>query len=242
MLTPFAPKALIVVEIDESGQVIQALQSSDNRVTGISDFELVDQTYYFGSPFNNYLGRLKTRIPIRVKLSDITAPPPVEQPKPTKAPTTKPPATKPAATKPPTTVPPTTRAPPTTQAPTTKPPTTKPPTTKAPTTQPPSTKPPTTKAPTTQKPATNQKPVTQKPVTQKPVHKQHNELWKSCYVLIISMMFWGCGNKIDVLYYLLLRRARNVMIISSNHVPLLLLEVCVNITQNSLLTPAAEPI
>jgi hypothetical protein len=185
MLTPFAPKALIVVEIDESGQVIQALQSSDNRVTGISDFEVVDQTYYFGSPFNNYLGRLKTRIPIRVKMSDITAPPPVEQPKPTKAPTTKPPATKspptkapvtnPPTTKPPTTVPPTTRAPPTTQAPTTKPPTTKPPTTKAPTTtQPPSTKPPMTKAPTTQKPATTQKPVTQKPVSQKPVQK--NEL------------------------------------------------------------------
>jgi len=172
MMTPFAPKALIVVEVDESGQVITTLQSTDNRVTDISDVELVGQTYYFGSPFNNYLGRLKTRIPIRVKMSDITAPPPQQaKPSPTQAPTTKPPATKPPTTKPPPTQAPTTKAPPATKAPTTRPPTTQPPTTKPPATKPPTTKPPTTKAPTTQK-ATP----TEKPTTQKPAQKQHKEL------------------------------------------------------------------
>ncbi|KAF4518107.1 hypothetical protein B566_EDAN007808 [Ephemera danica] len=69
MIMPLFPKALIVLEVNEAGEVIDTLQSTDNNVCSVSDIVFVDQTYYLGSPFNEYLGRVKTRIPIHVKVS-----------------------------------------------------------------------------------------------------------------------------------------------------------------------------
>jgi hypothetical protein len=69
MVSPLLPKALIVLEVDETGEITSTLQSTDSKVCSVSDIEFVDQTYYLGSPFNDYLGRVKTRIPIHVKVS-----------------------------------------------------------------------------------------------------------------------------------------------------------------------------
>lgn len=69
IVTPLLPKALIVLEVNEAGEITDTLQSTDNNVCSVSDIEFVDQTYYLGSPFNEFLGRVKTRIPIHVKVS-----------------------------------------------------------------------------------------------------------------------------------------------------------------------------
>ncbi|KAF4518108.1 hypothetical protein B566_EDAN007809 [Ephemera danica] len=58
LLTPVLPKALIVVEVSETGEIIDSLQSTDKRVTFVSDFVEVDNFYYLGSPVNNFLGRV----------------------------------------------------------------------------------------------------------------------------------------------------------------------------------------
>ncbi|KAF4520505.1 hypothetical protein B566_EDAN004826 [Ephemera danica] len=59
LLSPLVPQGLIVVEVNESGDIIGSLQSTDNQVTTASDFVQVENYFYFSSPANNYLGRVK---------------------------------------------------------------------------------------------------------------------------------------------------------------------------------------
>jgi hypothetical protein len=58
LVIPILPKKVIVLEINESGEIIASLQSTDKRVTIVSDFAEVDNFYYLGSPVNNFLGRV----------------------------------------------------------------------------------------------------------------------------------------------------------------------------------------
>jgi len=58
-LLPLFPKGLLIVQLDQQGKVVSSLQSTDNKVTSVSDLVLVGNYYYLGSPFNDFLGRLK---------------------------------------------------------------------------------------------------------------------------------------------------------------------------------------
>ncbi|CAB3363935.1 Hypothetical predicted protein [Cloeon dipterum] len=58
-LLPLFPKELLVVQVDQNGKVVSSLQSTDDKVNLISDVVVAGNYYYLGSPFNNYLGRVK---------------------------------------------------------------------------------------------------------------------------------------------------------------------------------------
>lgn len=162
MTKPFSPLRVTLLALDTTGNVIDSFHALDGSVHSISDAIVHRGVLYLGSPYNNYLGRVKNpdvvarftkafatplKVTVRVKA---TEPPPVTStPKPT---TTTP---KPTTTPQPTTTPKptTTPQPATTQKPATTTP--KPTTTQKPTTT------------TAQKPTTTQKPTatTPKPTT-----------------------------------------------------------------------------
>lgn len=157
------PKRVTILRVSKSGEILDSLHALNGKISGICDAIIFKDTLYLGSPFNDYIGR--------IKLSEIGWEHLAEKQKSTAPPTTteKP---RPSTTK--QTQVPTTQAPPTTkqtQAPTTQPPpTTKP--TQAPTTK---TPPPTkqTQAPTTQAPPTTKQ--TQAPTTQTPPTAKQTE-------------------------------------------------------------------
>lgn len=55
------PKGLNIVRVDENGKIIESLQSTDKKVTAVSDAVLLDGYYYLGSAHNNFLGRVKRK-------------------------------------------------------------------------------------------------------------------------------------------------------------------------------------
>ncbi|XP_059472524.1 adipocyte plasma membrane-associated protein Hemomucin-like [Neocloeon triangulifer] len=58
-LLPLFPKEVLVLQFDQNGKLLSSLRSTDDKVTLISDIILAGNYYYLGSPFNNYLGRVK---------------------------------------------------------------------------------------------------------------------------------------------------------------------------------------
>jgi sugar lactone lactonase YvrE len=184
------PERATIVRVDWNGNIVGALHGFDKTVGFISHVLEFGDYLYLGSPFNNYIGRvkfvnrekihstkktetLKESTPSAAKITTTQAPTTTTH-KPTTTTTTTP---KPTTTTTTTTPRPTTTT--TTPRPTTT--TTKAPATQAPTTTTPP-KPTTTKAPqTTQKPTTTTpKPKTQAPptTTTKPVEQKTAEIPK----------------------------------------------------------------
>ncbi|KAL4105287.1 hypothetical protein QTP88_020540 [Uroleucon formosanum] len=50
---------LSVLKVNENGKVISSYHSTDGKVTGICDVEVIDDKLYLGSPFNTFLGVIK---------------------------------------------------------------------------------------------------------------------------------------------------------------------------------------
>lgn len=50
---------LSILKVNENGKVLSSYHSTDGKVTGICDVEVVDGKLYLGSPFNNFLGVIK---------------------------------------------------------------------------------------------------------------------------------------------------------------------------------------
>ncbi|KAL5237931.1 hypothetical protein ACI65C_005341 [Semiaphis heraclei] len=50
---------LTILKINENGKVLSSYHSTNGKVTGICDVEVVDDKLYLGSPFNNFLGVIK---------------------------------------------------------------------------------------------------------------------------------------------------------------------------------------
>ena len=48
-----------IVKINKDGKIIDSLHAVDGRVTTISDIEFVGDYAYLGSPFNNYMARVR---------------------------------------------------------------------------------------------------------------------------------------------------------------------------------------
>lgn len=48
----------IVVEVDANGKVVDSLQCDSGRIVQISETRKVGDNLFFGSPYNDYLGRL----------------------------------------------------------------------------------------------------------------------------------------------------------------------------------------
>ncbi|XP_071453915.1 adipocyte plasma membrane-associated protein Hemomucin-like [Hetaerina americana] len=69
-VSDIAPSNARTLEVDEKGQVIGSLHCTDGSLKHISEVLFHDKTYYLASPYNEYLGRVKTRIPIHIKRSD----------------------------------------------------------------------------------------------------------------------------------------------------------------------------
>ncbi|XP_046401505.1 adipocyte plasma membrane-associated protein-like [Ischnura elegans] len=61
------PSSARIVEVDKLGNVIGSLHCTDGSLKHISEVLYHDRTYYLASPYNEYLGRVKTRIPIHIK-------------------------------------------------------------------------------------------------------------------------------------------------------------------------------
>jgi Uri superfamily endonuclease len=55
------PQGLNLVRIDKNGKIIESLQSTDKKVTSVSDIVFLDGYYYLGSAHNNFLGRVKAK-------------------------------------------------------------------------------------------------------------------------------------------------------------------------------------
>lgn len=53
------PKRVTIVKLNKDGDVIDSWHATDGRISGISEIEFVDEYIYLGSPFNNYLARVK---------------------------------------------------------------------------------------------------------------------------------------------------------------------------------------
>lgn len=175
------PKRVTILHVSKTGEILDSIHGLNGKISGISEAAVFKDTLYLGSPFNDYIARIKlseigweklTLKPIKksqvppVKAVPVSQAPPVKQTPPPATqtpPTTQPPTTKQAPT--PSSAKPT-QAPPTTAAPSTEK-TTK----SAPTTPPP----PTTKqaAPSTKKPSTAAptKPSQTKPTQESPKQK-----------------------------------------------------------------------
>lgn len=54
-----AVKRVTIVKIDKDGKIIDSLHAIDGRLTTISDVEFVGDYVYLGSPFNNYIARVR---------------------------------------------------------------------------------------------------------------------------------------------------------------------------------------
>lgn len=54
------PPGAIVLMIDNTGRIIQTLSTTDSNIGGISSMIPFQGYYYLGSPFNAYLGKVKT--------------------------------------------------------------------------------------------------------------------------------------------------------------------------------------
>ncbi|KAG8233760.1 hypothetical protein J437_LFUL003831 [Ladona fulva] len=65
------PSGARALDVDSKGKIIGSLHCSDGSLTSISEVVFHDRTYYLGSPYNTYLGRVKTRIPIHIKMADL---------------------------------------------------------------------------------------------------------------------------------------------------------------------------
>lgn len=150
------PPRQTLVKLDWSGKVVGALHGNDKSVHSIAHVAEDSEYLYLGSPFNNYLGRVKLTKEVKklVKLNEIK----VEQTTHKATTTAKPPTTTTTTNRPSTTTP----KPPTTTTTTPKPATT---TTAKPTTT--TTPKPATKKPDTKKPSANGK--EEEPA---PVHEQ----------------------------------------------------------------------
>jgi hypothetical protein len=57
--------------LDIDGKIIDSQHSLDGSLSWISEFHVFNGAYYFGSPVNDYIGRVKmqepARIPIHIK-------------------------------------------------------------------------------------------------------------------------------------------------------------------------------
>lgn len=54
-----ASRRVTVVKLNKNGAIVESLHATDGRISGISEIEFVDDYIYLGSPFNNYLARVK---------------------------------------------------------------------------------------------------------------------------------------------------------------------------------------
>ena len=54
----------IIVEVDETGKIIDSLQGTSGTLKFISETHRVGDYLFFGSPYNKYLGRLYSPRPI----------------------------------------------------------------------------------------------------------------------------------------------------------------------------------
>ncbi|XP_022178955.1 adipocyte plasma membrane-associated protein-like [Myzus persicae] len=54
-----ARQRLSVLKVNEQGKVLSSYHSTDGKVTGICDVEVIDDKLYLGSPFNTFLGVIK---------------------------------------------------------------------------------------------------------------------------------------------------------------------------------------
>lgn len=52
-------KRVTIVKIDKNGAIIDSWHGIDGRIGAISDIEIVGDYAYLGSPFNNYLARVR---------------------------------------------------------------------------------------------------------------------------------------------------------------------------------------
>lgn len=175
------PKRVTILHVSKTGEILDSIHGLNGKISGIAEAAVFKDTLYLGSPFNDYIARIKLseigwdKLAVKpIKKSEVPpvktvptsqAPPVKQSPPPTTQtpPTTQPPTTKQAPT--PSTAKPS-QAPPTTAAPSTEkttksaPTTAPPPTTKQAT---PSTKKPSTAAPT--------KPSQTKPTQESPKQK-----------------------------------------------------------------------
>jgi len=58
-LISFMPQRIFILTINKDGTIISSWQTSERKVSHISDIEVVGDTLYLGSPFNAYLGTIK---------------------------------------------------------------------------------------------------------------------------------------------------------------------------------------
>ncbi|CAD7084395.1 unnamed protein product [Hermetia illucens] len=174
------PKRTTILRVDWSGNIIGSLHGFDKSVHSVSHVLELGEHLYLGSPFNNYLGRVKLPRGPQIKIRNVryegVEPVVSGKAKPKEVPTTTTP--KPTTTPPPTTTTPkptTTTPKPTTTTTTPKPTTTTPkPTTTTP--KPTTAKPTTTAAPkTTAKPTTT----TPKPTTASPTQSTAQKIKES---------------------------------------------------------------
>lgn len=165
------PKRVTILHVSKSGEILDSVHGLNGKISGISEAAVYKDSLYLGSPFNDYIAR--------IKLSEIGWDKLAQKPT-TKSQTPSANAVPPTQTPPvKQTPPPTTQTPPTTRPPTTKQaptPSTAKPTQAPPTTAAPSTEKTTKSAPTTPPPATKQAtPTTKKPSTATPTATKQSQ-------------------------------------------------------------------
>ncbi|XP_066996419.2 adipocyte plasma membrane-associated protein Hemomucin [Anabrus simplex] len=64
-ISMLTPKRVSVLQLDVNGKVKTSFHCLDGSLTGISDVEVFEGAFYFGSPYTAYLGRVKFESPVR---------------------------------------------------------------------------------------------------------------------------------------------------------------------------------
>lgn len=59
LLKQLFPPRLTILKINEKGIILSSWHSTDGKVSGISEIEVIHDKLYFGSPFNKFIGVLK---------------------------------------------------------------------------------------------------------------------------------------------------------------------------------------
>lgn len=59
MMSPLNPPRFTLLEVDVNGNIVASHHALDGSLTSISDVVVHDGSIWFGSPYNNYLGRIK---------------------------------------------------------------------------------------------------------------------------------------------------------------------------------------
>lgn len=58
IINSIVKQRLSIIKMNDKGIILSSWHSTDGKITGICDVEVVDDKLYFGSPYNTFLGVL----------------------------------------------------------------------------------------------------------------------------------------------------------------------------------------